>query len=67
VDLLPEKNPAGPDHPLAVRIAPAIGRRALLGKCALTTAPLLAALLGGCAKPSYDRDRGLFVFSRRDK
>ena len=56
----------------AARPAPAparpIGRRRALAVAAAWGATALAAaLLAGCDKPYFDRDRGVFVFQRHDR
>jgi hypothetical protein len=45
----------------------AVSRRLLLRRAALAAGTLMAALLAACDKPYFDRDRGVFVFSRHDK
>lgn len=44
-----------------------ITRRRVLGVASWSLATLAAAILAGCDKPYYDRNRGMIVVRRHDK
>jgi len=42
-------------------------RRQFLAAASVSLAAVVAALLAGCGRPTFDRDRGVFVFRRPAK